>query len=294
MKTGLVLEGGAMRGMYTAGVLDVLMEKGIQADGVVGVSAGAVFGCNYISRQVGRAIRYNTKYCQDPRYGDFRSLLRSGNIYEEEFCYHELPDKLDPFDWETYKNSPVEFYVVCTDVETGRAVYHRCTGEKEDLRWMQASASMPFVSRVVEIGGRQFLDGGISDSIPVDWFRSIGYEKNLVVLTRPEGFRKKPPRGLPLLQQMIRKYPALSLSVKTRHIRYNQTLDQLQKLEKAHLALVLRPSRRIRVSKLERHPEKLKALYMLGRKDTEQRLEEIRQFLMPVQTDGEEQRCIPK
>lgn len=280
MKTGLVLEGGAMRGMYTAGVLDVLMEKGIQVDGVVGVSAGAVFGCNYISRQIGRAIRYNTKYCRDPRYGDFRSLLRSGNIYEEEFCYHELPDKLDPFDWETYKNSPVEFYVVCTDVETGRAVYHRCTGEKEDLRWMQASASMPFVSRNVEIGGRQLLDGGISDSIPVDWFRSVGYEKNLVVLTRPEGFRKKPPRGLPFLQQMIRKYPALSLSVKTRHIRYNQTLDQLQELEKAHLALVLRPSGRIRVSKLERHPEKLKALYMLGRRDTEQRLEEIQQFLV--------------
>ncbi|MDE6675239.1 MAG: patatin family protein, partial [Acetatifactor sp.] len=226
------------------------------------------------------AIRYNTKYCRDPRYGDFRSLLRSGNIYEEEFCYHELPDKLDPFDWETYKNSPVEFYVVCTDVETGRAVYHRCTGEKEDLRWMQASASMPFVSRNVEIGGRQLLDGGISDSIPVDWFRSVGYEKNLVVLTRPEGFRKKPPRGLFFLQQMIRKYPALSLSVKTRHIRYNQTLDQLQELEKARLALVLRPSRRIRVSKLERHPEKLKALYMLGRKDTEQRLEEIRQFMV--------------
>lgn len=282
MKTGLVLEGGAMRGMYTAGVLDVLMEKGIQADGVVGVSAGAVFGCNYISRQIGRAIRYNTKYCRDPRYGDFRSLLRSGNIYEEEFCYHELPDKLDPFDWETYKNSPVEFYVVCTDVETGRAVYHRCTGEKEDLRWMQASASMPFVSRIVETGGRQLLDGGISDSIPVNWFRSIGYEKNLVVLTRPEGFRKKPPRGLPFLQQMIRRYPALSMAVKTRHIRYNQTLDQLQELEKAHLALVLRPSRRIRVSKLERHPERLKALYMLGRKDAERRLEEIRQFLMSV------------
>ena len=279
MKTGLVLEGGAMRGMYTAGVLDVLMEKGIQADGVVGVSAGAVFGCNYISPQIGRTLRYTTKYCRDPRYGDFRSLVRSGDIYEEKFCYHELPDKLDPFDWETYKSSPVEFYVVCTDVDTGRAVYHRCTGEREDLRWMQASASMPFVSRIVEINGRQLLDGGISDSIPVNWFRSIGYEKNLVVLTRPKGFRKKPPRGLPLLQQMIRKYPALSMAVKPRHIRYNQTLDQLQELEKAGLALVLRPSRRIRVSKLERHPEKLRALYELGRKDTERRLEKIRQFL---------------
>ncbi len=278
MKTGLVLEGGAMRGMYTAGVLDVLMEQGIQADGIVGVSAGAVFGCNYISRQIGRTIRYNTKYCRDPRYGDFRSLLRSGNIYEEEFCYHELPDKLDLFDWETYKSSPVEFYLTCTDVDTGRAVYHKCTGEREDLRWLQASASMPFVSQIVEIDGRKLLDGGISDSIPIDWFRSIGFEKNLVVLTRPKGFRKRPPRGLPVLRQMIRQYPALVAAMKTRHIRYNQALDQLPGLEKAHLALVLCPSRRIKVSKLERNPRKLKALYNLGRKDTERRLKEIKRF----------------
>ncbi len=278
MRTGLVLEGGAMRGMYTAGVLDVLMEHGIQADGVVGVSAGAVFGCNYISHQIGRTIRYNTKYCKDPRYGDFRSLFRSGNIYEEEFCYHELPERLDPFDWETYRNSPVEFYVTCTDVDTGRAVYHRCTGQREDLRWMQASASMPFVSRIVEIGGRRLLDGGISDSIPVDWFRSIGFEKNLVVLTRPRGYRKRPPKAMPILRYMIRRYPALVAAMKTRHIRYNRTLKRLSELEKAGLALVLRPSRTIRVSKLERHPGKLKALYKLGRKDTERRLKEIQSF----------------
>lgn len=279
MKTGLVLEGGAMRGMYTAGVLDVLMEQGIQMDGAVGVSAGAVFGSNYKSRQIGRSLRYNTKYCRDPRYGDFRSLIRSGDIYEEKFCYHELPDKLDPFDWETYKNNPMEFYVVCTDVDTGRAVYHKCVGNKKDLRWMQASASMPFVSRIVKIGHRQLLDGGISDSIPFNWFRSIGYEKNLVVLTRPEGYRKKPPRGLPFLLHKIRRYPALAMAVKTRHIRYNQALDQLPELEKAGLALVLRPSRRIKVSKLERHPRKLEALYRLGRRDTERRLLEIRRFL---------------
>ncbi len=279
MKTGLVLEGGAMRGVYTAGVLDVQMENGIQVDGVVGVSAGAVFGCNYKSHQIGRAIRYNTKYCRDPRYGDFRSLLRSGDIYEEKFCYHELPEKLDPFDWKTYKNSPVEFYVTCTDVDTGRAVYHRCTGEKEDLRWMQASASMPFVSRIVEIGGRKLLDGGISDSIPLNWFRSIGYDKNLVVLTRPKGYRKKPPRGMFFFRRRIRRYPALTAAIETRHIRYNQTLKQLPELERAGLALVLRPSRYIKVSKLERHTWKLRAMYKLGRKDTERRLEEIRRFL---------------
>ncbi len=279
MKTGLVLEGGAMRGMYTAGVLDVLMEQGIEADGVIGVSAGAVFGCNYKSRQIGRTIRYNTAYCRDHRYGDVRSLLKSGDIYDEEFCYRELPDKLDPFDWETYRSNPVEFYVTCTDVETGRAVYHKCTGGREDLRWMQASASMPFVSRVVTIGEKRLLDGGISDSIPVNWFRSIGYNRNLVVLTRPEGYRKKPPKGLLLLKQMIRQYPAVALAMKTRHIRYNQTLDQLREQEKEGLALVLRPSRSIKVSRLERHPEKLKALYALGRQDAERRLEEIRRFL---------------
>lgn len=279
MKTGLVLEGGAMRGLYTAGVLDVLMEQGIEVDGVIGVSAGAVFGCNYKSRQIGRVIRYNTAYCRDSRYGDVRSLIRSGDIYEEEFCYRELPDKLDPFDWETYRSNPVEFYVTCTDVETGRAVYHKCSGEREDQRWMQASASMPFVSRVVTIGEKRLLDGGISDSIPVNWFRSIGYDRNLVVLTRPEGYRKKPPKGLGLLKQMIRQYPAVALAMKTRHIRYNQTLDQLKEQEKAGLALVLRPSKCIKVSKLERHPEKLKALYALGRQDAEQHLEEIRRFL---------------
>lgn len=279
MKTGLVLEGGAMRGLYTAGVLDVLMEQGIWVDGLVGVSAGAVFGCNYKSRQIGRALRYNTKYCRDSRYGDFRSLIRSGDIYEEAFCYHELPEKLDPFDWEAYRNNPLEFYVTCTDVDSGRAVYHRCTGDREDLRWMQASASMPFVSRIVEIGKRRLLDGGISDSIPVNWFRSIGYEKNLVVLTRPEGYRKEPPKGMLFWKKRMSQNPELSLAVQTRHIRYNQTLDQLPGLEKAGLALVLRPSRRIRVSKLERHPRRLKALYKLGREDAERRLSEIRQFL---------------
>lgn len=279
MKTGLVLEGGAMRGLYTAGVLDVLMEQGIWVDGLVGVSAGAVFGCNYKSRQIGRALRYNTKYCRDSRYGDFRSLIRSGDIYEEAFCYHELPEKLDPFDWEAYRNNPLEFYVTCTDVDTGRAVYHRCTGDREDLRWMQASASMPFVSRIVEIGKRRLLDGGISDSIPVNWFRSIGYEKNLVVLTRPEGYRKEPPRGMFFWKKQMSQNPELSLAVQTRHIRYNQTLDQLPGLEKEGLALVLRPSRRIRVSKLERHPRRLKALYRLGREDAERRLSEIRRFL---------------
>ncbi|MFR2189268.1 MAG: patatin family protein, partial [Blautia sp.] len=187
MKTGLIMEGGAMRGMFTAGVIDVLMEAGVCFDGAIGVSAGAVFGCNYKSRQIGRVIRYNKAYCQDPRYVSFRSLLRTGDIYGEEFCYHELPDRLDPFDVKTYEENPMDFYVVCTDVETGKPVYHNCLkGDAEDIQWMRASASMPALSRFVNLDGHMLSDGGTADSIPVRFFESIGYERNVVILTQPE------------------------------------------------------------------------------------------------------------
>ena len=142
MKTGLVLEGGAMRGMFTAGVLDVLMEHNIQLDGAVGVSAGAEFGCDYKSHQIGRTIRYNTEYCTDKRYASFGNLLRTGNLYSEQFCYHTEPEKLDPFDTETFRENPMDFFVVCTDVRTGDPIYRKCrTGDAEDIQWMQASAS---------------------------------------------------------------------------------------------------------------------------------------------------------
>ena len=206
MKTGLVLEGGAMRGMYTAGVLDVMLEQQVQVDAVVGVSAGAVFGCNYKSRQIGRTIRYNKAYCRDPRYMSIRSLIKTGDLFGEEFCYHELPERLDPFDLETFESNPVEFYVAATDVHTGKPVYHKCTdGKEEDLQWMRASASMPVVSRVVSVGGYELLDGGISDSIPVNWFRSQGYEKSIVVLTRAEGYRKKESAPNPAISFALRK-----------------------------------------------------------------------------------------
>ena len=179
MKTGLVLEGGAMRGMFTAGVLDVLMEHNIQLDGAIGVSAGAVFGCNYKSHQIGRTIRYNTEYCTDRRYASFGNLLRTGNLYSEQFCYHTVPEKLDPFDTEAFRENPMDFFVVCTDVRTGEPIYHKCrTGDAEDIRWMQASASMPLAAKIVKIGHYQLLDGGVADSIPVRFFESIGYKRN--------------------------------------------------------------------------------------------------------------------
>ncbi len=175
MKTGLILEGGAMRGMFTAGVTDVWMEHGVTFDGAVGVSAGAVFGCNYKSHQPGRALRYNLTYCNDKRYASFHNLLHTGDLYGEQFCYHDIPEKLDPFDAETFAASPMEFFVVCTELRTGDPVYHKCrTGGPEDLKWMQASASMPLAARTVQVGPHKLLDGGIADSIPVRFLESIG------------------------------------------------------------------------------------------------------------------------
>lgn len=278
MKTGIVLEGGAMRGMYTAGVLDVLMENGIYTDGAIGVSAGAAFGCNYKSRQIGRTIRYNCRFSRDPRYVGIRSLLFTGDIYNADFCYRRIPDELDPFDLEAYAASPMEFYVVATDVESGEAVYHlNERGDGEDLEWIRASASMPLVSRIVEIGGRKYLDGGIADSIPLEYFRSIGYRRNIVVLTQPEGFRKSGTAMAPV-RMMLGRYPEFCRAMERRHEMYNRELDYVAQCEAEGDTLVLRPSCKPDVHQTERDPKKLRALYEVGRRDAAERLGEIRRF----------------
>ena len=280
IKTGLVLEGGAMRGMYTAGVLDVLMEKKIQVDGAIGVSAGAVFGCNYKSGQIGRTLRYNLKFCGDKRYGTIHSLLKSGDIYDVDFCYHQIPEIIDPFDNDAFVKNPAEFYVVCTDVNTGKAVYHKCTDcGREDLKWMQASASMPLVSKIVETDGYQLLDGGIADSIPIMWFRRQGYKKNLVILTRPDGYRKKKMKFQGAVNLMLHRYPNLAKAMARRYKVYNKTLEKIEELKAKGEVMVLCPSHLIEVSRLEKDPEKLKALYQLGREDAMKNLDSIRAFL---------------
>jgi len=280
MKTGLVLEGGAMRGMYTAGVLDIMLENNIVVDGIVGVSAGAAFGCNYKSKQIGRAIRYNTAYCNDPRYLSFRSLIKTGDLYGEQFCYHEIPNVLDPFDRKTYAENPVNFYVTCTDVHTGKPVYQLCNkGDDEDIQWMRASASMPLVSRVVSIGGYDLLDGGISDSIPISWFRSIGYERNIVILTQPEGYRKKKSSGIPLAKLALKKYPAVIKAMEKRHEIYNSALDELYRLKEVGNTFVLQPSKKIKIKRTEKNPDVLRAQYQLGRQDALENLDAMREFV---------------
>ncbi len=280
MKTGIVLEGGAMRGLFTAGVTDVLMEEGITFDGAIGVSAGAAFGCNLKSGQIGRALRYNTTYCNDPRYCSFRSLLKTGDLYGAQFCYDEIPYKLDPFDVEAYNRNPMAFYVVCTDVETGKPVYQNCpVSNAESMQWFRASASMPLVSRVVEVGGYHLLDGGVSDSIPLRYFESIGYRRNLVILTQPEGYRKRPNKALPLMRIALRKYPNLINAIAGRHNVYNDQLRYVAQQEAAGAALVLRPKAALPVSHTEKDPEKLREAYRMGRACATENLDRIRAFL---------------
>lgn len=280
MKTGLVLEGGAMRGLFSMGICDVLMEKGITFDGIIGVSAGAVFGCNVKSRQPGRAIRYNTTYCKDPRYCSFRSLIKTGNLFGVDFCYRELPEKLDIFDRDTYERSELPFYVVCTDVETGQAVYHLCENDiDKDILWMQASASMPLASRKVYIDGKAYLDGGVADSVPLRYFQSIGFEKNLVILTQPKGYVKGKNKALPLMKRAFRKYPAFLHTIAHRHEVYNTTSAYIEEQEQAGNTFVLRPEAPLPVGRVEHDAAKLRAAYDLGRECAEKHWEEIISFL---------------
>lgn len=280
MKKGLVLEGGAMRGMFSAGVIDVLMENGINFDGVVGVSAGAVFGCNYKSKQVGRTIRYNMKYIKDPRYCSFRSLIKTGDMFGRDFCYNKIPNELDVFDNDTFIKNPLKFYVVATDLGTGKALYKRIdSADEAGLEYMRASASMPLVSTVVKVDGKELLDGGISDSIPLEFFINKGYEKNLVILTQPKGYVKKKNSLLPLMKLTLKKHPKLIEAMANRHVLYNQQVEYTEQAEKSGKALIIRPKSKLPIGRLEKNPETLKAVYDLGRAEAMENLEKIKEYL---------------
>ena len=279
-KTGLILEGGAMRGMFTCGVLDVLMENNIGFDGAAGISAGAAFGCNFKSKQIGRPIRYNKKYCKDPRYCSIRSLIKTGDLYGVDFCYHEIPDKLDPFDKETFKTNPTEFYIGATDVNTGKCVYHKCVdGGENDIKWMQASASMPMVSKPVSVDGYLLLDGGISDSVPYSYMESIGYNRNLIVLTQPQGYRKTKSRSIPFMKLALRKYPAICKALDERYIMYNRQMDEINEKEKSGVSFVIRPPEPLGISRTEKDPAELERVYQTGRAEAEKSLDKLKEFL---------------
>lgn len=278
-KTGLVLEGGAMRGMFTAGVLDVFMKNDIDFPAMVGVSAGAAFGCNLKSRQIGRVIRYNKCFCRDSRFCSVQSLLKTGDLFGAEFCYRTIPEELDIFDQKTFEENPMEFYVVCTDVFTGDPVYKRVDRADENgYLWMRASASMPLVSRPVEVDGYTLLDGGMSDSIPLRFMQRKGYEKNVVVLTRPRKYRKQPNNKL-LTRTMLRKYPEMARVMDDRHKMYAFQREYVFACERMDNTLVICPDKALDVARTERDPDKLQAAYDEGVRVATGELDRIKEFI---------------
>lgn len=278
MKTGLVLEGGGVRGIYTAGVLDVFMEHGITFDGVIGVSAGAIHGCSYLSNQKGRSIRYYKKYCNDPRFMSFKNWIKTGDIVGADFCYRQLPDELDIYDHEQFYKNTSDFYVTCSNVETGKPEYIQIKDMKTQIDALRASASLPYFSRVVEINDKKYLDGGCTDSIPIEAFMNMGYEKNVVVLTRDAAYRKEPE--MPLMSKLCyRKFPEFTNALLNRHTFYNQTVEKIMELEKEGRIFVIRPEQPLNIGRMEKDPENVQRVYDIGYADGQKYLNNMLEWL---------------
>lgn len=280
MKKGLILEGGAMRGLFTAGVLDILLDAGIEFDGIIGVSAGAAFGCNYKSGQKGRVLRYNKRFCRDPRYCSWRSWLKTGNMFGADFCYHQLPDLLDIFDYGAYDRDPAEFWVVCTDVQTGKPVYHQCPkADYECYEWMRASASMPVISRIVEVGGGKYLDGALTDPIPLRFFEEQGYDRNVVILTQPAGYIKQKQNARLLLKLLYHRYPDVARALKKRHEIYNDTVSYIENKARQGEVFLIRPSEPLPFKRICRNPGLLQMAHDRGMVQGTRQLAALREFL---------------
>ena len=280
MKIGLVLEGGALRGIYTAGVLDVLLKNNVKVDKIIGVSAGALFGVNYKSNQPGRALRYNKKYCNNKNYMSFYSFFTTGNIVNREFCFDKLVNELDPFDYETYSNNNIDFYATVTNLETGKAEYHliKDIRNEKDSEYLRASGSMPFVSRIVEVDGKKYLDGAIADSIPVDKMLTMSVDKIIVVPTRPIDFRRRKKTAI-FNKLKYKKYPNFVDKLSNRYKMYNKEVERIIDLENQGKVFVIRPSRFVNIKRLEKNPEIIQEMYDLGVSDTKSKLKELKKYL---------------
>ena len=264
MKVGLVLEGGGMRALFTAGVLDALLDvKELDVDGIVGVYAGALFGANYVSGQKERAIRYNKKYARDKRYMGFHSWITTGNAVNKEFAFYELPFKLDVFDQEKFKESKIDFYVVMTNVENGKSEYVLIKDIFEQMEYLRATSALPFASKIIEINGKKYLDGGISDSIPIDYCESLGYDKIILVLTRPENSYKEDKLNF-LYKLVYRKYPKLVERLINMGKDYEVVLKKIKKLENENKIFVIRPPKVLKIGRLEKDENKIQEVYDIG------------------------------
>lgn len=278
MKTGLVLEGGGFRGIYSAGVLDILLDQGIAFDGVIGVSAGAAHGCSFLSKQRGRSINYYTKYCNDWRFMSLRSFILTGNVVGVDFSYRELPERLVPYDYDAFDKCGVPFYVVVTNLETGKAEYIKIEDMHSDIDYIRASASLPYFSRIVDIDGNKYLDGGCADGIPVKQFQAMGYDKCVIILTRHDGYVKNQEHGA-MAKLMYRRYPNFVRSLLELQDRYNQTLEFIREEEKKGNVFVFRPSEPLTIGRMEHDKEKVRAVYDIGVTDARRELERLKEWL---------------
>lgn len=276
---GLVLEGGGLKGVYTAGVLDLFLDRGIEFSSVYGVSAGACCMCSYLSKQRGRAFDVNVDYLDTKYYCSLRSLLSTGDLFHAGICYHLIPEYLYPYDYETFDRYEGKAYSVATDIVTGRPEYFRIRDMKEDIDKIRASASLPLVSRNVKIDGGLYLDGGISDAIPLQKSVMDGNRKNVVIMTKEQGFVRKPTTHLALLKARYARYPRVWELMAERHINYNEQVEYVGRQQAAGAAFVIRPAADSGVGRLEKDVEKLKALYRQGYEDAENCCEELLAYL---------------
>lgn len=278
-KTCLVLEGGAMRGIYTAGVLDTLMQNNIKFDAIIGVSAGALFGINYKSNQKGRAYRYNMKYINDKEYIGLYSYLTTGNIMNKSFCFDKLVNELDKFDYQAFKNNKTKFYVVVTNLLTGTPEYQELTdlNGQNQMEYLRASGSMQYVSKPVKINNNYYLDGATGDSIPIKYMEKLGFNKIIVVGTRPEGYKKqyKPQPS----KIFYKKYPKFIKALSNRPSMYNETIKYIEKKANNHEIIFIRPSQDLKVKRIEKNKKKLSSLYTLGQNDTKEIISTINKYL---------------
>lgn len=278
-KIGLILEGGGMRGIYTAGVLDFFIEKNIEVDLVVGVSAGSCHGASYLSKQYKRAFHTTVDYVDDKNYLSFRNLIKTGSIFGMDMMFNKIPNELYPYDHNAFRNSKSKFTVVTTNCETGKAEYFTLSDMKKEILYLQASCSIPMFANIVNVDGYKLVDGGVADSIPIEYAIKQGCRKNIVVLTRDKTYRKNKVKFLKLIKRKYNKYPNLIKSIENRHINYNKSLELVEKLEKQGDALVIRPRGKVKVSQVEKDKSKLETLYMDGYNDGKAYYEKIIKFI---------------
>lgn len=279
-KTGLILEGGGMRGAFTAGVLDFFLDKDISFDTCMGVSAGSCHACSFLSKQRRRGFETNVDYLEDDNYCSLKSLIKTGDLFGVDLCYKKIPDELNPYDHEAFEKNTTAFYAVVTNCRTGEAEYKRITDMRKGIYYVRASSSLPLLSRTVWIQKQPYLDGGIADSIPIRKSQELGNEKNVVVLTRNAGYRKGPNRLMPAVYlRYQREFPKLVKSMKNRHIHYNETLDYLEKEEQKGTVFIIRPEEPLEIQRIEKDREKLEKLYQHGYKTAEKYFVPLKEFL---------------